>query len=167
MGLYRWLWWTGKQRRRQIATQAFITVLPVLFVAGWWYAQTLVRSGSLGGEQQSISAAQTSVRLIDAIFQIKWHRVADFALVSHIRLGDWSFLVVRNWMYRVLEIVLFGSLPGLSFRKKVGEIVTTPRCLWIYVVFLGVFGCAVGYQALSAYRSTDGASPSGITHIAL
>jgi hypothetical protein len=155
-GLYACLWWTRKRWRGKIATQASITFLVVFAVAGWWYAQAFFMTGSITGEQQAAGAARSSVGLLHAIFKINWLRVADFALVSYLWLGGWSFLVVRSWMYRILEIVLLSGVAGLLVRRKSVRLI-----VWVYLSFLLTFACAVGFQALSAYRSTGGAGAFG------
>ena len=155
-GLYACLWWTRPHWRGKIVSQASITFVLALTLAGWWYAQAFFGTGSLTGEQQAAAASHSGVGMLDAIFRINWVRVADFALVSHLWLGAWSFLVVRSWMYRVLELALLSGVAGMVFHRK-----TMRPVVWIYLSFLLTFGCALGFQALSAYRSTGGAGAFG------
>jgi hypothetical protein len=161
-GLYACLWWTRRHWRGKIVSQASITFVLALAVAGWWYAQAFFRTGSLSGEQQAAAASHSGVGMLDAIFRINWVRVVDFALVSHLWLGGWSFLVVRSWMYRILELALISAVAGLSMRRRsIPFIVAIPRYLWIYSAFLLTFACALGFQALAAYRNTGDAGAFG------
>lgn len=117
---------------------AFLPALPVVFgkrwrpmlaalaacaaIAAWWYVRTAALTGTLTGEQLQVAAHATStVPLIFAVRHSDWIRVFDFMAISHIWLGGWSFLVVRTWMYRVVEALLAVAIARAILRRKSTE----------------------------------------------
>ncbi len=53
---------------------------------------------------------------------LNWLGVADFAFVSHLWLGGWSFLVLRTWMYRTMELIFLTALVGqVGNLRRVGN----------------------------------------------
>ena len=101
------------RQKRQMLT-AFAAAIAI---SGWWYARAIYVTGSLTGTQFSAATARS-------FNPIHWRGVADFALISHIWLGGWSFLVVRTWMYRAVEFVMLAAAVGLILRlarKRLSE----------------------------------------------
>ena len=82
---------------------------------------------------------------------IDWLRVADFALVSHIWLGGWSFLVLRTWMYRIVELMFFAAFVGLVVRFARKRL---PLPLAICIAVQLCFWAGMGYFAFSTYLAT-------------
>lgn len=122
---------------------AVCAVVPIAS-AGWWYIRAYRLTGSLTGEQSSSSALKSGI-LGSAALHASWPRIVDFALLSHIWLGDWSFLVVRTWMYRAVEVLFALALVGLLFRM--GKLRAPVRAA---VVIEGAFCAALALHAVAA-----------------
>ena len=105
-GVYAVLMWRNPGSRGRIGVQLLITLAAATAIAGWWYGRAIYTTGTLTGNEIAIAARHSTRPLLGAIQAIHWGRVADFALLSHIWLGGWSFLVLRTWMYRVIGFVL-------------------------------------------------------------
>jgi len=84
-----------------------------LVVAGWYYQRVFALTGTLTGEQNDIGARASQISWADAIAANPWSRILDFIVGSYIWLGNWSFLVVRTWMYRSIEAVFVLGLLGI------------------------------------------------------
>jgi hypothetical protein len=145
------------KRRSGSAPLAFLMVIILslaLAISAWWYARTFALTGTLTGQQEDIAARHSGVSVIHAILNAQWLRISDFTLVSHIWLGGWSFLVVRSWMYRIIECLflfaLFGIVRRLMRRSpdEVGR--DTLLVLLLPQVFLWL---GLAYHALASFRS--------------
>lgn len=139
--------------RRRHVLAALCFGVAVATVAGWWYWQTAVGTGSLSGEQLEM-AAQGSLRggrmLTMPLSNMPWWRAVDFIAKSHLWLGNWSFLGVRSWMYHLLY--------GLVAVAGVGTIVALFRRRrrlasgWLAVyLFEAAMLAAVLYHSLVSY----------------
>jgi hypothetical protein len=175
------LWRTPKSRRR-IAIQLIVTFVVATAIAGWWYGRALHATGTLTGEQIAIAARQSTTPTLRAIEKIDWFRVADFALASHLWLGGWSFLVLRAWMYRVMELVFLVACAGLVFRF-VRRDMRLPAAslpyrtnaagsrmsgqLVICMAILLSFGAGMAYYAFTTYLATGKAGVLGYYAYAL
>jgi hypothetical protein len=71
---------------------------------------------SLSGEWIELAAAKGGPKFFGSIFRINWRGAIDFGLLSHIWLGNWSFLVVRSWMYHFFYVLLLAACVGLVTR---------------------------------------------------
>ena len=128
-----------------------IALAAAVAIAGWWYARALYVTGSLTGTQFSGVTSRS-------FSSINWPRVADFALVSHIWLGGWSFLVVRTWMYRAIEIIMLAAAVGIAVqlvRKRLSEPVAV--CAGTLLSFIA----AMAYFAYATWRATGDAAVFG------
>jgi len=155
--LYRW---TKTTRPFGHAHRLVITTLIICFVTcGWWYARTLYTTGSLTGEQTEVAALRTHLSIATAAAQVQWVRVFDFIATSYIWLGNWSFLVVRSWMYRIVEIVFVLGAGGLAWRLALHS-TRTARLVVIAMplltLLLGLF-----YQAITSQTATGKAGTMG------
>jgi hypothetical protein len=159
------LWWMDRQTRpARLPVQLLIVIPTAIAVAGWWYWRAFHATGSFTGDQVSIAARASSVPILTTLRAIGWRGVADFALFSHVWLGGWSFLVLRSWMYRVVEAVLLAAVAGLVIRCKRR---TLTRGIAMCIV-LEIFFCAgLAYYALETYRATGEAAVLGYYAYAL
>lgn len=140
-----------RQRR-----QMLIAFAAAIAIAGWWYARAIYVTGNLTGVQFSAAAAPVT--------GIHWLRVVDFALISHIWLGGWSFLVVRTWMYRAIEICMLAAAIGIALqlaRKRLAEPVA------ICAGTLLSFAAGMAYFAWATWRATGDAAVFGYYACAL
>jgi hypothetical protein len=105
----------SRPERRAAARQLVAAVAAFSATCAWFYIRTLVLTGTITGEQTDLAAQASTLSLTDALGKIPWSRVFDFIAVSYIWLGNWSFLVVRTWMYRLIELVaLLGFVAVVS-----------------------------------------------------
>jgi hypothetical protein len=143
---------------RRAATAA----VAVLAIAGWWYANNLVRTKTMTGEQIEVAAARSHLSLASAASQVHWRAVADFALASHIWLGGWSFLMLRSWMYRVIEILMLVSLAGIC-AQLLWPAPFPPGRVRLVLLLLPqcFFWIGLAYRALASYQSTRVAGTLG------
>ena len=167
------LMWRTPGARRRIAVQLLVTVVAATAIAGWWYGYTIRVTGTLTGDQISIAARQSATPVLRAMRGIDWLRTADFALVSHIWLGGWSFLVLRTWMYRTIELILLGGLVGQVGRgtlwvRRVGNPPGPQSAnLAICIAALLSFWAGIAYFALITYLATGEAAVLGYYACAL
>lgn len=173
-GVFAVLLWRNPASRRQLARQLIVTAAAALAIAGWWYARALFVTGTLTGSQIAIAAQRSAVPLPRAVAGIGWVRVADFALSSHIWLGGWSFLVLRTWMYRIIELILLAACASLILRvaKKrilfpLGVCIAVQLCFWGGLVY---FACstwlATGEAAVFGYYAYALAVPEAVCLVA-
>jgi hypothetical protein len=136
----------GNVRRRQslcrVATGAAVLAVIPLALAGWWYWRAWRLTGSFTGEQAMASAARGSFRV--AALHARWIHIADFAFLSHIWLGGWSFLVVRAWMYRAVAALLALSVAGLICRMRRLE-----PGVWIAISLEAAFWFGISLNAIA------------------
>lgn len=109
--LAEWVW--KPQARQLIQRNACIALAVAALSGGWWYGRNLLLSGSLSGEQMEVAARQGGAFGMSELLSMDWLRAVDFILLSHIWLGNWSFLVARSWMYHFLEFLLLAAASGV------------------------------------------------------
>lgn len=143
--------------RRRAAKPLLITFGIAIAIAGWWYARAWYVTGSLTGTQFAGQVAGSPT-------QIHWLRVADFALVSHVWIGGWSFLVLRTWMYRAVEIIFLAAAAGLAIRAARKRI---PPPVGICITTLAWFWLGMAYFAYATYVATGEAAVLGYYAYAL
>jgi len=158
------LMWRTPGSRRRIAVQLFVTFAAALAIAGWWYGRAILATGTLTGEQIAIAAHHSATPVLAAIRGISWLRAADFAVVSHLWLGGWSFLVLRRWMYRILELVFLAACAGLVFRVVRKRMSAQ---LAVCIALLLSFWTGMGYYALTNYQATGESAVLGYYAYAL
>ncbi len=125
--------------------QAAAIFLPATLISGWWYGRNWVLTHSLSGNQFEV-AAQGG--LLHSVTQVNWLHAADFTFLSHIWLGNWSFLVVRSWMYHVFAILAAIILAGLIVR-----LIRRPSSdLWLLSAICLSFVMALAYHAARAFQ---------------
>ncbi len=106
-----------KSRRRRAAADAAIAFLTAGAVSGWWYWRNHALTGSWSGLQQVVARRDLPLwTLAGRIPEVDWRRFFDVAFLSHIWIGNWSFLQVRSWMYRIFAWVVLAAAAGLVVR---------------------------------------------------
>jgi hypothetical protein len=163
IGIHAIVVWRNPGIRKRSAVQLLITFAIVVAIAGWWYRRAINSTGALTGGQIAVAARQSGTPLLRALKQIDWSRAGDFALFSHIWLGGWSFLVLRAWMYRIVEFVLLAACVGLAFRfRKVGSM-----GLCICIASQCSFWAGLTWYAFSTYLATGESAVFGYYAYAL
>jgi 4-amino-4-deoxy-L-arabinose transferase-like glycosyltransferase len=165
-GTFAVLLWRTPGSRRRIAVQLLVVLGAATAIAGWWYWRAIRVTGTLTGAQIAIAARQSTMPALRAMERINWLRVADFALVSHLWLGGWSFLVLRTWMYRIMELLLLvGQVANL---RRIGNPPGRfPANLAICIAVLLSFWVGMGYYAFTTYLATREAAVFGYYAYAL
>lgn len=87
-------------------------------LSAWWYWQTWRATGSFSGEQIEAAALRGAPlsAILGMLRSIHWRVAADFAFVTHVWVGNWSFLLVRGWMYHLLGWVAAAAAVGVLVR---------------------------------------------------
>lgn len=140
-------------KRKRVYRQALVVLCGALAIAGWWYARNWILTHSLSGNQFEVAArAGAGMDLSSSLLRVNWLSAADFTFMSHVWLGNWSFLVVRSWMYRFFALVAGVAAIGLivdMLRPKQKPSRSDLGLLSaIYVTFLA----ALGYHAARAFQ---------------
>jgi len=179
-GIFAVLLWRAPGSRRRIAVQLLVVLGAATAIAGWWYWHAIRATGTLTGGQIAIAARQSTLPVLRAMERINWLRVADFALGSHLWLGGWSFLVLRTWMYRTMELVLLAACAGLvlrfarrDMRLPAASLPSRTNAagsrmpLQICIAVLLSFWAGMGYYAFTTYLATGEAAVFGYYAYAL
>jgi 4-amino-4-deoxy-L-arabinose transferase-like glycosyltransferase len=142
---------------------AIAAIVSSMAIAGWWYIRNLLVSGTLTGQLEDARAvAGSHTSLLHAAGHIPWTRVLDFIALSHIWLGNWSFLLLRTWMYRVIEIAMLAALAGIfiqAIRKR--EDLPQPKALGLLALPYATMLLGLGFHAAQVYRTTGTAGTLG------
>ncbi len=102
-----------RKQRKAAGLQLATALAACLMVAGWYYQRVFALTGTITGEQNDIGARASHISWADAIAANPWGRILDFIIGSYIWLGNWSFLVVRTWMYRSVEAIFVLGFLGI------------------------------------------------------
>jgi 4-amino-4-deoxy-L-arabinose transferase-like glycosyltransferase len=144
--------------RRGVYRQAFFLLASTVVISAWWYAHTWKLTHSISGEQIEVGGV-AGVIPASAAFRTNWLSAINVAFVSHTWLGNWSFLVVRSWMYRFFAFVV--GLAGigliLRFASKRNQLPSRPDLILLlscYVAFL----LALGYHAFRTFQVQQSAA---------
>ncbi len=106
-----------KPRRRRALAGATASLAVAAAISGWWYWRNHQLTGAWSGLQQVAAGSDLSLpSLAGQVFHTDWLRFFDVAFLTHIWSGNWSFLQVRGWMYRVFAIVVALAAAGLARR---------------------------------------------------
>ncbi len=139
VALYAW-----KRRWRPAA----VALLTAGAISGWWYWRNYTLTGSWSGLQQVVAQRDIPLwSLAGRIPDVDWLRFFDIAFLSHIWIGNWSFLQVRGWMYRVFAVVAAAAVAGLVlrlWRDKGGR-----SSLAVPAAFYGFFWLGLCYHELT------------------
>lgn len=107
-------WLANPHSRGVIARNGAIAVAVSAASGGWWYVRNLLAGGSLSGEQMEVAARHGQAFRWEELAKMDWVRAVDFILMSHIWLGNWSFLVLRGWMYHAVELGFLAAAVGVA-----------------------------------------------------
>ena len=146
--------WRARDRLRIFFSGMAAAVAPV-FLAGWWYLRNHRTTGMwfwLPGADRIRGVPLT--RVLGRVIEVDWRNVLRSVQISHIWFGDWSFLQVRGWMYRVFWEISLLACVGLAlcvFRLLRGvEFYALPRGA-DFLVLIGLyclFCVGLAYHAL-------------------
>ncbi len=161
--LLLWIWYARRSERRTAACQALAALALCLAVCALWYGRTLVLTGTITGQLDEVAAhASSGPGLASAIRTLRWLRVLDMVALTYIWLGNWSFLVVRRWMYLAIELIFALSLCGLVW-LVISPRPSLPRRKDLLVLALPGFALLLGlsYHAVAGFLSSGQAGTMG------
>lgn len=137
--------------RRCGTRRAAIAMAAGLAICAWWYARTWALTGTISGEQRDIFAHASQTSVWSAVIHVPWKSTAEFVGRSYIWLGGWSFLLVRRWMYGVVEAMLLIAAVRMWRRRGV-----VPLAMLIACMIAGM-----AYHAMVGFRATHDAGTMG------
>ena len=141
-------------RRKTVYRPAFALITCMVVISSWWYVRNWMLTHSFSGALLEVAGSHTGSSLIGAVFKADWVRALDFAFVSHTWLGNWSFLVVRSWMYHTLA--LFAGFAGIGLIVRLvfqrGQRPSRPDLTLLLTIYLA-FLAALGYHSLRTFQS--------------
>ena len=83
--------------------------------SGLWFARNLALTGTFTGVMQSVALGGKPVLdYARAIPRVDWYNAVDSLLVSHIWFGNWSFLGLRAWIYKLFMALYLLAAAGLA-----------------------------------------------------
>jgi len=156
-------WFRNAALRSSAAWQTVAALGACLAISGWWYVRNVLVTGTLTGQFEDAQAmANGSVSLWGAIRESNWGKVFDFMITSHVWLGDWSFLVVRAWMYRVVELMMISAIVGVctqAVRERSG--LPRPRELGLLALPCLTMISGLCFHAAQVFRVRGSAATVG------
>lgn len=149
-------------RRRAAICQLVIVFGTVAGLAGWYYLRVFALSGTLTGEQNDVAAQMSHLSVVEAITAIHWLRVFDVIAISHIWLGNWSFIVVRSWMYQGIELAYLAGLCGIIL-QLVAPRDSLPKARRIVVLAAPYLFLLLGlcFHVIQSFRASGNAGSMG------
>jgi 4-amino-4-deoxy-L-arabinose transferase-like glycosyltransferase len=152
-----------KSQKQQAIRNALAMLGACAAIAGWWYIRTYLLTGTITGEEREVAVrAGTTLSLWTAIRDTPWSKVLGFVLMSHIWLGGWSFLVVRSYMYRVVEILMLIAAGGVALqiaRPRAG--LPDRRQLGAMLLLFASLIAGLCYHATTGFRTYVGSGTMG------
>lgn len=129
--------------------------VPIGGLAGWWYARNWWTTGSWSGQIDDSGSGHLSLLArLSKLPDVAWGRAADGILNSHIWVGNWSFLGLRSWMYRVIAMLFLCALVGLIMRWR-------DRRLWAPAALYASLAAALAYHVLVTYLNQGISASTG------
>ncbi len=152
----------GRARRAAIAIRWLSAFSTAALVAGWWYWQTWRATGSLSGEQLEAAARRSASlsTILGMLGSIHWRVPVDFAFVTHVWVGNWSFLVVRSWMYHLLAWIAAAAAVGVLVRMVRSGPHRRSDILGLVLAY-GAMLSALAYHLLMTFAATGKAATLG------
>ncbi len=124
-------------------------------IAGPWYVNTWLTTGSLSGEQIEATTRLSPLSLFSLGLKVDWWAAISFVFSSHVWLGNWSFVGLRGWMYHLLAI-LFLLVAAAAIRHlataSLGRFLLTSQLL---------LAAALAYHVILTFASTGRSATFG------
>ena len=139
-----------------ILRRRFFSLAIAIAIGGWWYGRNFRLTGTWTGEIMDVAATRLGwAAKLAAAGQVKWIRVLDVALWTHIWTGAWSFFTLRSWMYRVFEVIfaILAIMVVLALlRRPFGRFKAQ---LALLISIEAMFALGIAYQALSIFLAKN------------
>jgi 4-amino-4-deoxy-L-arabinose transferase-like glycosyltransferase len=144
----------SRGRRAAVAIRWACAFAIAASISAWWYWQTWRATGSFSGEQ--IEAAGLHHTILPAIpgmlRSIQWRVAADLAFTTHVWVGNWSFLVVRSWMYHLVGWVAAAAALGVLIRMVRPGPPRRPDLLGLVLAYLAML-FALAFHAVTTFAA--------------
>jgi hypothetical protein len=156
--------------RRDCLKWGAVALAIALCLSGWWYWRNHVLTGSWSGIMTDVALRKMSVAdLVRAVPGVDWRSAFVSVLISHIWMGNWSFLQVRSWIYHAFLCVVPLSAGGLGWiayssvcgRRRQIPFLASAGNLAITGALYAVFWLALLYHALTTALAMGIASSQG------
>lgn len=162
-----WCWITLPGRRKQIAAWAAAAFLAACLVSGGWYWRNIQLTGSLSGHMFDAQLKQAGMfSLLENVARVRWFQAFETTFFTHIWFGNWSFLQVRTWIYRLAFLVCILAMAGigvlgLRFRRKKNKPIVRWEDLGLMLLFYFFFALAMAYYILIAFTASGQSACQG------
>ncbi len=133
---------------------AAIALSGAAVIAGWWYWQTWAATGSLTGNV--ILVHPGLAQMARTILRFPILKAVDFSWITFLWTGNWSFLVVRAWMYRAIGVLCVVAMAGVVslVRKRNAGVALLSAFVFFFALAIAYF--AVGTLAASGFAGAYG-----------
>jgi len=109
--------WIGRLRSKRGILSMAAAFGAAAVIAAWWYGRNYLLTRTWSGLQQVAANPDASLSsTLAAASSVDWLGFFDIAFLSHIWIGNWSFLQLRSWIYRVFALLAAAALAGLMAR---------------------------------------------------
>ncbi len=112
--LIAWLLWRGKGSRWGVAKGAWLTLLVMMAISGWWLIRNLMLYGDLLGhemERRTLPDLVQERSLFSRYFLASFWRVTLFSAIG---IFGWMNVLLPLWVYALGTALLFLALIGLA-----------------------------------------------------
>ncbi len=159
-----------RRDRWKALARGLACLLMALTVSGWWYWRNHVLTGSFSGLMQDVALHRmTLAELLRTAPRVDWRNALDSTFLSHIWFGNWSFLVVRSWMYHAFRFagllavlgILISAGKAWSRRAAMPEPVPSLRHLVVLCSFCAFMCIGICYHVLITFAAYGQSSSAG------
>jgi 4-amino-4-deoxy-L-arabinose transferase-like glycosyltransferase len=134
-------------------------------IAGWWYLRNIQLTGSLVWVDGAPSHPIRKLDLIRYAMRVHWGEALDSLIGSHLWYGNWSFLAVRSWMYRVFEglivLIAIGLIITVLKSLRSGPDALPLRHVIALLMLFAGFLAAMGYHVLINFINSNVSATCG------
>lgn len=168
--VYAWSLWCWRAKRKKILLHGVLAGAIAMLVSGWWYWRNFLLTGTLFWQPGGKTFRDLPlVERLQQVVQVDWLNAFDAIFNTHIWFGNWSFLVVRSWMYHTFRYIVFFAVLGLlvvvwqQWRKPLAHtpLLAQPSHLLVLIAFYGFFWLGLAYHALLMFVIWDSSASNG------
>jgi hypothetical protein len=134
--------------QRKVRSAATLLVISAF---GWvWYVFVFLRTGSITGLPETVSADTSIASSFRALWKIDWRNAWSVLRSSHIWIGNGSLLGVRSWMYQLIGWIFLILLAGVLIKRAE----RTQSGISSLIVCYTAFGAALAYFATQVFQQS-------------
>jgi hypothetical protein len=113
-----------------------------------WYLYNFMHTGSITGLPETVASKSSLLSTIHSLWELDWINLFNVTTSSHIWIGNWSFLGVRSWMYKVISWFFWMGALGVVAKQQ------ARRDLFPLFVAYFVFVAGLVYYATQVFQQT-------------